>query len=278
MPIPGLSLVGFMDQASAINYLRGACICNDNSDSALTAEWQIAKNRLGAPLARAGTPDIQPIPPSHQPYIQQITTQQWCADLFAGPWQNCEFKLIEIDPLLAYQFNVMTGRSNDHCNGLSSPPTLDELMALCLPHAPQSENFQTFTSPNSMILKAPLNLRSFGGGVFNAAFMGLQFGVALPFAHVVRYNGRCYLHNGFHRAVGLRSTGATHIPCVLRDVNNHQEVGILPNGATFSAALLESANPPTVGHFTQGRAYDVVLRRVARFLHVSWAEYVLPEE
>jgi hypothetical protein len=216
---------------------------------------------------------------AHDAHIQQLPAAPWAAAAFAGPWQGCEFKLIEIDPLLAYQFTVSDARSDHHCNNLSAPPTLPELLNLCLPLVPSVENFQTFNSPNAMILKArSLNLQNFGGGVFNAAFMGIQFGVSLPFMHVVRHNDRCYLHNGFHRAIGIRAAGATHAPCILRDVPDHASVGIRTDGSTFGAVLLESNNPPTVGHFTQGRAHDVQLKNVARYLHVSWADYVIPDE
>lgn len=185
--------------------------------------------------------------------------------------------LVEIDPLLAFQFTVGDGRSKHHGAALGQNPSVVDLLPICLPLAPPSENFQTFSSPNSMMLKArSLNVQNFGGGVFNAAFMGIQFGVSLPFVHVVRHNGRCYLHNGFHRALAIRKAGATHAPCILRDVADHASVGI--HAGTFGATLLESANPPTLGHFTQGRAYDVQLKNVARYLHVSWADYVIPDE
>jgi hypothetical protein len=105
----------------------------------------------------------------------------------------------------------------------------------------------------------------------------MRFGVTLPFASVARYNGKYYLTNGFHRAIGLRQAGATHMPCMVRDVATPEDVGIQPPG-TFQLPLLESPDPPTVGHFTQGRAHNVTIRQFARFLHVSWAEYAIPEE
>jgi hypothetical protein len=279
MPTPGLSLVGFMQQAQALNHLLHHCVPANPDPVALNAEWVAATAKLGAPIPNAGHPDIKPIPPAHDAHIQQLTTAQWFAPAFAGPLQGNEFKLVELDPLLAYQFTVNDGRSQHHCGALNQPPTMTQLVELCLPVQPAVESFQTFGSPGAMILKAKsLNLQNFGGGIFNAAFMGIQFGVSLPFMHVVRHNNRCYLHNGFHRAVGIRKMGATHAPCIVRDVPNHEAVGIKGDGSTFDATLLESNNPPTVSHFTQGRAWDVQLRNVARFLHVSWAEYVLPEE
>jgi len=154
------------------------------------------------------------------------------------------------------------------------------MLPLCLPLTPPNEPFDTYYGPQSTILRSrSLNLRPIAAGMFNARFMGLEFQISLHFVHVVRHNGKCYLHNGFHRAYGLRKAGATHVPCLVRDVGSHAEVGINPNGAnTFSAQLLESNDPPTLLHFTQGRAYPVQIRAMLRVLHVSWADYVIPNE
>jgi hypothetical protein len=279
MPTPGLSLVGFMQHAQALNHLNTQCVPANPDPAALTAEWNAAVAKLGAAFANAGRPTIQPIPAAHDAYIQQLIAAPWCAHIFSGPFQGSEFKLVELDALLAYQFTVNNDRSRHHAAAIAQNPTMQQLLDLCLPLQQSTESFQTFASPNAMILKSKsLNLRGFGGGVFNAAFMGIQFGVSLPFMHVVRHNNRCYLHNGFHRALCIRGVGVTHAPCIVRDVPTHDEVGIKTDGSTFDAPLLESNNPPTVAHFTQGRAYDVQIRNVARFLHASWAEYVLPEE
>jgi hypothetical protein len=50
------------------------------------------------------------------------------------------------------------------------------------------------------------------------------------------------------------------------------------DGHTFSEALLMSANPPTLRHFTRRLAIDVDIRATSRILHISWADYVFPEE
>lgn len=106
--------------------------------------------------------------------------------------------------------------------------------------------------------------------------VGVQVGAALPLAHVLRIDGRCYLQNGFHRAVGLRAAGAAAMPCLVRDAASPDELGL--GHGTFDRALLESANPPTLGHFTQGRAHPVRLRAMSRIVHVSWAEYLVADE
>lgn len=274
----GLSLVGFMDQQQALNHLRVACVSSDPSDAALIPEWQAAVAGIGPPIARAGLPDIQPIPTSHEPYIQQLTQLPWVQQHLAG-LANATFQLVEIDPLLAFQFAISSPRSSHHCGHLSNPPTLDDLLAVCLPLQQTNEEINVVPTAQSILVKAKsLNIRTLQAGMLANNLLGLAFGLTLPLLHVVRHNGKCYLHNGFHRALGVRGAGATHVPCLFRDVPDHEAVGIRNDGATFGVPLLESNNPPTLGHFTQGRAHQVSLRSVSRILHVSWSEYAVPDE
>jgi hypothetical protein len=112
-------------------------------------------------------------------------------------------------------------------------------------------------------------------GNINAA--GVVWGFGSPLVMVTRFNGRRYLSNGYHRACAAKRAGATHIPCVSRDVTNVGDVGI-KDKQTFDLTLLESADAPTVAHFAQGRPYNVTLRRMVRIIHVSWSDHVVPEE
>ncbi len=279
MPTPGKSLVGFMEQQAAINYLKSSCVPVGNGDDAtLIAEWQAARSKIGAPMPKAGNPEIQDIPPSHAAYIGFLATLPWVANALNSTLSGAVFRLVEIDPLLAFQFAIDDGRSNHHCAPLDKPPTLDQLLQICLPLNPPEEPIQISQGPQSMLITSrSLNFKALSQGFINRAFVGMQVGVALPLMHVVRMNGRCYLHNGFHRAYGARLAGATHVPCIFRDVLDAPAVGINPPN-TFDQALLESDGAPTLGHYCQGRAHDVSLRILTRTLHVSWAEYVVSAE
>ena len=75
----------------------------------------------------------------------------------------------------------------------------------------------------------------------------------------------------------VQCDGVTHAPCVVRDEATPEAVGIL-SGHTFDLALLESANPPTILHFAEGRAQDVQLKAFSRTLHVSWSDYVTTQD
>jgi hypothetical protein len=291
MPTDGLSLVGFMDQQQAIQHLRVQCVPADPSDAALIAQWQTAQGRLGAPIANAGAPDIRDITGPDAPYIQQLMQQPWVQQAFTMfGYAAAQFKLVEIDKLLAYQFIVDKVRSNHHCAALNNPSVAD-LLPICLPQiqpvfshmaplidAPPSQ-------PQTIIIKVKnLSFQQVQPGIFNlnqngyeTVIAGTQMHVTLPFVHVVRFNGRHYLHNGFHRTWGARIAGATHVPCLIRDVLTPADAGIMP-GQTFPQQLLESANPPTMGHFSQNRAQEVQLRAMSRVMHISWSQTVMPDE
>lgn len=282
MPTAGLSLVGFMPREAGIENLKAAAIWAVADDVTLGIEWQKANAALGPLIPNAGNPDVQPIPASHQAYVDDLISRDWYQRNEASWFAGATFGMVEADPLLAYQVSVDLERSNHHCGSLTQPPTLDELFELCLPRALPVEQWDWTRGPQSLLIRSrSLNLRVLGEGLLgqgpDGTLGGLYFGSAAPLVHVVRFNGRCYLHNGFHRVVGARCAGATHVPCVIRDVAGAEELGLTPP-TTFDLSLLESADPPTVGHYTQGRALNVQLRATTRILHISWANYALANE
>jgi hypothetical protein len=278
MAAPGLSLVGFLDLPDALNHLRHSCVPSDGSDAALTAEWQAAKTALGAPIAGAGLPEVQDISPAQRPYVAGLVSQPWVGQMI-GAMPGMQFKLVEIDRLLTFQRLADDGRLNEHGNSLGDVSEIDKLIRLCLPQTQTVLKIEAYWNAQSVMLKAPgLNLRAIKDGLLDPGRVGLSFGPAPPLVQVHRFNGRYFLHNGLHRAIVARRAGATHIPCVVREVPNAAAVGICTDGSTFSQALLESPNPPTVGHFTQSRAHPVQVRSVSRVLHVSWSEYAVLDE
>lgn len=285
MPVPGLSLVGLMEEQAAVAYLRNRCIPPDPADAALVAAWNTAKAQLGAPFATAGHPDIQEIPADHMPYLQGVMTNPRFNATIEG-MANWAFKLVEVEPLLAFQFHVETNRSDDLCGASGPNPSVETMLPVCLPHQLETVQLQIIGQQNGFMIRAhSLNLRLLGAGLpigANAAqhitFGGIGYGVSSPLIQVVSFGGRCYLKNGYHRAYGLRKAGATHIPCLLLEATDYAHVGALGGDATFERTLLESANPPTCGHFAQNRAYSVTLRKMTRMIHVGWTEYAVPDD
>jgi hypothetical protein len=287
MATAGLSLLGFMTQQEAIAHLLTHCIPANSDIHALIVEWQAARARNGTPMI-GGNPNIQDIPATNQPYIKTLMQQQWLAQ-FVASRPGAKFKLVEIDPLLTFHFMVDLERSADHCVALPQNPSVADLLPVCLPAKIPNEQINMVRLPDGqnkqlsvgafLLTARSLNLRVVDAGYFQADNkIGIQFAMPAPLVQVVRFNGRCYLHDGLHRTIGVRRKGATHIPCLFRDVQSAADIGLKTNRSTFTLPLLESADAPTVGHFTQGRAYDVQLKRFNRIVHVTWAEYAIADE
>jgi hypothetical protein len=121
-----LSLFGFLNEADAVNYLKTARpeTTPPLDDAALKAEWTTARSALGAPPNNFGNPEIKALAGSGATYIASLRQQQWIATALQAPiYHNATFNLIEIDPLLAYQFHIGLDRSDFHCAKLSNPPT-----------------------------------------------------------------------------------------------------------------------------------------------------------
>jgi hypothetical protein len=217
MPTAGLSLAGFMPKDAAIEHLRAAAVWANDDDAALEAEWTTANGSLGPFIPNAGNPDIQPIPATHGAYVADLIARPWYQNNANTWFAGATFAMVEIDTLLAYQLFVDVDRSNHHCAGLTAPPSEDELFELCLPKDLPVEEWQWTRGPQSLLIRSrSLNLRVLNEGLLgqgpDGTLGGVYFGSAAPLVHVVRFNGRCYLHNGFHRTVGARLAGATHVP------------------------------------------------------------------
>lgn len=221
-----------------------------------------------------------------EPHLQQLQQSPWQNQVNTLLARGATFQMVEIDPLLAFQLTIDKERSLQHCNRLSNPPSNQELMDLALPLAPPSDERHVFTQGVSqqnlsvLIRSRSLNLQ-IGGCIIPGAgtdFAGVVLQWNLPSVHVVELNGRRFLLNGFHRTYGARLAGAKFIPCLYWTVATADEAGIRELPSTFALPLLESSNPPTVGHFTRGSALSVRLRPVSRVIEVSWAQHHVYEE
>ena len=236
MPTHGTALVAFMDRDQAVRYLATECAPINPDPIALEAEWNTAVGRRAAPIANAGRPAIQDIPVSHQASVAALTSSPHWQQLFqTNP--HWELKLIEVAPLLAYQFAVLDGPCATHGARFSQPPTMDELFDVCLPMNPVIENYSVSQQPHSVLIRShSLNLRPLQVGPIGPSAFGVMVGVALPFVHVVRFNGRCFLHNGYHRATAAALAGAPEIPCVFRDVAIPKKLGLVPERSTWQCS------------------------------------------
>ena len=289
----GLSLVGFYDQErDALAHLRNTCVFRDASDASLRTEWVAARSKLGPPVPRAGAPEVREFEFAEAAYVRELRAQPWVNALLRKPtYQSAEFKLVEIEPLLAHQPFIDLERVQDGSRRLSGS-TVAELMPICLPQAaPQPLEPPTVVAkqPHSIVIKSRrAHIDALVPGVmtidqdgFEHTLAGVNLHLALPFINVVRLGGRYLLRSGYHRVFGAAKLGATHIPCLVREVtySNSNDGSLHPSEWLMMPRwLLESENPPTLAHFLKGRAHDVMLRATSLVLQITWGYHRIPDE
>jgi len=273
-----------------MGYLSGNAILPIKTYAALRKIWQEARTRLnpgaGSPVPIPGVPEILDIPAGHEAHLRDVqASPRFPKTVGTLPW---EFKLVEIGPLLAFQYHVQTDRANQLWLDSGGTTDIAALLRLCLPVGvneiqpgsgcdanPDPSNSEergrvSFDSDNlNMRILAGGNVGMDGAKIFWA---GIGFGEATRLVQVARFGGRCYLKNGYHRCYRMRAEGVTHLPCIVQDVNAIAETGVRADGTTFNRRFMQSANPPVCGHYDKG--YALTLRSPKRSIELTWSQTV----
>jgi hypothetical protein len=237
-----LLLYGASAKAEVINYVRTECIPEEqNSLSQIVAEWEAAGKTFRkieeSGAGEAERIEVKDIPAEYFPKLHQIEEDFLFKQSFSLiPY---EFKLVEIDPLVASQRAVNLDYVAVLKERIPPNPSMSDLIDLCLSPKTQvklpaeqvlAQNAYSYTSEN-------LDFRFLGGfqkqltqediqactaGGYPLAAIVLLVGLGAGSTSVMSYQNRFVLANGFHRAFALRSSGVTHIPVVVQRVANPQ--------------------------------------------------------
>ncbi len=261
------------------------------SDSELLQEWSAAKSKLGPPIPRAGAPDVREFAPAEVAYIRELCAQPWVQAMLKKPaYQEATFKLVEIGPLLAHQPFIDLERVD--YSPRTGTPAVSELMPICLPRAqPKPLEPPTVTSQNrhSIIIKSrKAHVEAFAPSLpaieesgYEHTLAGVDLHWRVPFVNVVHLGGRYVLRTGYHRTFAAAKSGATHIPCLVRQLSNSDGAEASSDALDWlmmPRRVLESSNPPTVAHFVKGCAHKVMLRATSLVVQVTWSCHIMPDD
>ncbi len=96
------------------------------------------------------------------------------------------------------------------------------------------------------------------------------------YLQVVRYRGRSFVRDGYHRAAGLLKRGIDHAPCIFIEAVGFEQVGALANSFTYKT-LYGDARPPCIEDFwDDSLAADVSQATVRKVIRVTGQEFVVP--
>jgi hypothetical protein len=283
----GLSLVGFMDEKrEALAYLEQRCmIGGTRSRDDLAAHWKAAKAKIAGPVVtNPGKPEIRDFPSGHDGLKNTISGHPRFLHEVMKDVRSFDFKLVEINPLLAFQRDTVV-------DNIAVP--IGDIFSLCLPDTIKAtpskpEEIPAKDMPEGVdgafrIVSPELNLRVVGcddatlTGSTDVKLAGAVYGTGIPWVQVTSFKDQCYLSNGYHRALWLNKAGYTHIPCLCLEVTKASRIGIKET-ETLSRDLFFASVKPTVGHYTSDRAYPVRLRMMERVIEIAWRVLTRPQK
>lgn len=238
---PYLYLYAAMSQPEVTGIVRSYCTQEEITDLPNTLNsWLQARTKLQQIVSQEqGIADNGP--------TYDIGDNQKLKDLKNDPlFQNTfsnspiEFKMVDIDNLIATQRNVYLNYVDDIEKSIPDNPSVDDLIDICLPLRQQPpEPKATQINPLTWIFSSPSpDFRFLGGYLkeqiteddlhytqvsgFPVKTITLFVGYGGSSVNVMHANNRLVLNNGFHRVYALRRKGITRIPVVIQKIANPQ--------------------------------------------------------
>ena len=236
---PARALIGWMpiEQAERVQHgnRHDVPVSDESKARAQDARAAVAARPAGVDQ----TDVVRPSPPELAPHITALQQHPMAAPFFAEGWQAC---LVDLRKVCAVQPNVFVDHATERVRDVN-PADVVSVAAVSLPipedtklpvQFDESKNLWSVTAPNP-------NLRiigHFGTSVQpHVAGFGFAVTISTSFLQVARFQGRAFLRDGYHRAVGFLERGVTIVPAITREFGPLEDLGLpagmLPQGAYF---------------------------------------------
>jgi hypothetical protein len=238
--------------------------------------WHAARTALEQ---RAGPVDqsdlIRPLPRDLASYAARLQQNPQAQQYFSEGWQPA---LVDLPRVCAFQQHVYA----DHARERVAEVNVRDLRALAevtLPLGPadpvtfqfdrRRQQFVTsIAGPNLQIVGAFGGLAP--GMPAGTVHLGFQLRMVTSFMQVGAVQGRCFLRDGYHRALGLVARGVRYVPCFVRDNMTMSDL-IAPGALEYEAIM--GGRPPVIGDYWDDEvSISVQLPEPRRVISVQAAE------
>jgi hypothetical protein len=182
---------------------------------------------------------VSPAPAELAEHIAALQQHPAVAPYFTEGWV---VSLVDLRKVCAVQPNIFVDHSTERVRDVDATD-IRSVAAVSLPLPTKAELPAQFDdSKNVWLFSAPNpNLRLLGnfGGEIQPGLMGFGFlvGISSSFVQVAEFQGRRFLRDGYHRAVGFLQRGINVVPAFTRTLEPLDSLGLpagmLPQGAYF---------------------------------------------
>ena len=181
---------------------------------------------------------VSALPPELAGHLARLQANPAAVRMRQEGW---EVAMVDLERVVAFQPLVFTDTAVERVASVD-PDDLEAIAELTLPidytipitwQYDQLRQSYIVTSPDPN-LKVLGNFNPTPQETRGMPAFGFLVGVSAPFLQVARFQGRCLLRDGYHRAFGLLSRGISRVPAFVRDfdtLENLAPAGMLPHSA-----------------------------------------------
>jgi hypothetical protein len=275
-------LLPWLDRDEAITAQFGFRLPEPGED--VSSQAKVYETQLAARFAR---PSFTMMPCGIEPLPPLIADRgRICLETIVGSVRDAGDRLragiVDLRQLLSMQKAV----SLDDIGRRVAAAEADDwvgLAGICLPADGGDQTMQgtydhdgkglTITSANPNLRVTPIqNLVMPDSGV---RIIGFQVVFGGTHVHVVRYQGRCVLKDGYHRCYGLLARGISKIPCIVEDARGFGDVHEAGSTLIGAADLLGSHPPRLVDFHDPEVSMTVEQQSFRKTIRISAEEFVI---
>jgi hypothetical protein len=276
-------LLGWLSEQEATQQLLGR---NPAPQDDLTAINQAITAAHAALQQRPTTTISDPVIARDRSLLDEFAARPEVRAAFADvPWR---VEWVDLTRLLSVQKMITTDGLDLRVAGVADDPAT--LVELCLPAAQPTLPMGAFRDHDSFgfsLSSLNPNLRVVGSNVQEALVspspdvppqkvQAFTFFVSMgaSYVQVARYQDRCFLRDGYHRAAGLLRAGVSLIPAVVIDAPSFQYVTSVPGLFDHEVAFSERA-PKLTDFWDDSVAADALQPAVRKVVRIRADQFVV---
>lgn len=269
---PARALMGWIEGPEAVNTLLGRTPLPTDDLPALEQE---ARAYRTAVAERSPFHVVDP--------IQEVADQNLAASITSRPDIQAAFAGLQWCPAFVNLKEVLSFQKVVNIDGLDEriAPALHgagDLLDLCLPTdqplppqgalIDQDQKGLTVSSLNPNLRVLGVNLHDAQVNVPGSPIptrvqaATFFFSMGTSYLSVARYQGRCFVRDGYHRAAGLLRAGVEVVPCILVEARSVAEIGCPPGSLPYD--VLFGERPPHILDFWDDRVARIVMQPAIR--------------
>jgi hypothetical protein len=270
-----------MGEHEAVAMMKGGPVQPGDDVELYRNRYLEARQALGTSKNSPIDPAVSDIDPTHQNHLYQVSSTPIFQQSFQG--LNWSFKTVEVDKIVCFQQWVDLDYVGELERSLPTTPDAASVLKFCLPIGfPVQAGINIDPQSSAVTISSNLPHLAVGGLGVNQAGPGtapsvvFTLGVNANYVQVVKYQGRHFLKNGYHRAYALRERGVTAVPCVYAEISDYALTGANRPGF-FSREIIMSERPPMMPDFFDNTvSADIKIQPTMNVIRIKAEQYPVP--